>query len=361
MYGLNASYVTLTPSVIGYDADPDTVTISGGATGFDAVPEPDDPMTQHRIALVNFGLPIEDLLTGDYEEIEQEDDPTFGVAVNMLAPDMPYGGKNEFSLEVYERVGTLFAAAGIYDTVAETFTTYAIAVDPGFDPSQDPIEDVEVALTFEVVPENTLEITIDPVPEPYEQVGGSVFFDLGADGSFSFGVPPVSPGDPAEIRLPDVTTAPFDEATVLFSAYGGQDVEDDEDNYPYGQRWVRDVTLEAAIGSGVEIDDLLEPPTDLSWDGTELSLSMSDGISYGGARAENEDEDVLWGATVYDPPKDTIALPDFPADWGWNGLPEAGLRIYSAAGIIEGDINEAVFDELWYQTLGGTENVIDVD
>jgi len=361
MYGLNATYVTLGPSVIGYDADPATVELSGSATGFDAVPEPDEPGTQHRIALVHFGLSIEDLLTGDYEEIEQAEDPMFGVAVNMLAPDMPGGGKNEFSLEVYERPGTLFAAAGIYDTVAETFTTYAIAVDPGFDPGQDPIEDVEIALQFEVVEANTLEVTVDPVPGAYEQVGGSVFFDLGADGSFNLGVPPVSPGDPFEIRLPDVTAAPFDEAAILFSVYGAQDVEDEEDNYPNGQRWVRDVTLEAAIGSGVEIEDLPEPPADLSWDGSELSLSMPGGISYGGARAENEDEDVLWGATVYDPPKDTIALPDFPADWGWNGLPESGLRIYSGTGIIEGDINEAVFDDLWYQSLGGSENVVDVD
>ncbi|MBW2276955.1 MAG: carboxypeptidase regulatory-like domain-containing protein [Deltaproteobacteria bacterium] len=345
LYGLNATYVTLGPSVIGYDA----------------VPEPDNPTTEHRIALVNFGLPIEDLITGDYEEIEQEEDQLFGVAVNMLAPDMPSGGKNEFSLEVYERVGTLFAAAGIYDSVAATFTTYAIAVDPGFDPSQDSIEDVEIALAFEVAPENTLEVTVDPVPSAYEQVGGSVWFDLGEDGNFSLGVPPVSPGDPIAIRLPDVTVAPFDEANVLFSVYGGQDVEDDDDNFPSGQRLVRDITIDAAIGSGIEIDDLLEPPTDMSWDSSELSLTMPAGISYGGARAENEDEDVLWGATVYDPPADAIALPDFPADWGWNGLPETGLRIYSGAGVIDGDINDAVFDELWYQMFGSTENVIDVD
>jgi hypothetical protein len=361
LYGVNATYVTLEPSVIGYDADPPTVELTGGASGFDTVPEPDNPATQHRIALVHFGLSIEDLLSGDYEEIEQAEDSQYGVAVNMLAPDMPGGGKNDFSLEIYERIGTLFAVAGIYDTEAETFTAYSMAIEPGFDPGQDDTGDIELALSLEVVPDNTLEVIVDPVPAEYEQVNAHVLFDLGSDGTFNLGVPPVAPGEPIAIRLPDVTTAPLDGTSVLIGVYGGQDVQDAEEDYPYGQRIMHDVTLEVAIGSGVEIDDLLEPPTEMSWDGSELSLSMPGGVSYGGARAENADEDVLWGATVYDPPADAIALPDFPADWGWDGLPASGLRIYSGAGVIDGDINEAVFDELWYDMLGAAENVVDVN
>lgn len=361
LYGVNATYVTLTPSVIGYDADPPTVEITGSATGFDTVPEPDNPTTQHRIALVSFGLPIEDLISGDYEEIEQAEDEVYGVPVNMLAPDLPAGGKNEFSLEVYERVGTLYTVAGIYDSAADTFTAYSMAIEPGFDPGQDATEDVELALAFEIVEDNTLEVTVDPIPDAYEQVGGHAMFDLGTDGAFSMGVPPVSPGEPIAIRLPDVTAAPFDEAGVFFGVYGGQEVEDDYDDYPNAQWIVRDVTIDVAIGSGIEIDDLLEPPVDLSWDGSELSLSMPSGISYGGAHAENADEDVLWGATVYEPPADAIALPDFPADWGWDGLPDGDLRIFSGAAVIEGDVNEMVFDDLWYQLLGSTENVIDVN
>jgi hypothetical protein len=236
-----------------------------------------------------------------------------------------------------------------------------MAIEPGFDPAQDATEDVELALAFEIVEENTFEITVDPVPSAYEQIGGSVVFDLGSDGSFSVGTPPVGAGEPIEIRMPDVTVAPFDDATVYFSGYAGQAVEDEDEDYPNAQQVIRDVTLEAAIGSGVAIDDLLDPPSDLVWDGSGLSLTMPDGISYCGARAENADEDVLWGSTVYNPPASDIAVPDLPADWGWDGLPETGLRIYSGAANIDGDINEMVFDELWYQLNTSTENALDVE
>lgn len=360
-YGINATYVTMEPSVIGYDADPGTVELHGSATGFDTVPAPQDPATQFPLAFVYFGLPVEDLISGDYEEIEQAEDPEFELPVNMLAPELPGGGKNEFDLEVYDRVGALFAVAGIYDAMAGTFTAYSMAVEPGFDPGQDGGEDIELALAFEIVEENTVELTVDQLPSAYERIGGQVFFDLGADGSFSVGVPPVAPGEPIEIRLPDVSAAPFDEATVWFGGYADQDVEDDDDNYPNAQQIVRDVTLDVAIGSGIEIDDLLDPPMDLSWDGAGLSLTMPDGVSYAGCRAENTDEEVLWSATVYEPPADEIPVPDLPAGWGWEGLPESGLRIYSGAASIDGDLDEMVFDELWYQLLASTENVIDVE
>jgi len=361
LIGVNATFVTLAPSVIGYDPDPETVEITGSASGFDVVPQPDDPSTQFRVALVNFGLPLADLITGDYEEIEQTEDEQFGVPANMLAPDMPSGGKNEFSLEAYRRVGTLFAVAGIYDSVADTFTAYGVAIEPGFDPSADTTEDVELALEYEIIEDNTVEVTVDPVPQDLELLGAHVVFDLGADGSISLGVPPTSSGGPLELRLPDVTAAPFDEAAVFFGAYGGQDVEDESDDYPNSQRIRRDVTIDVAIGSVVEIGDMLAAPADLAWDGAELALTMPQGISYGGARAENDDEDVLWGATVYDPPAAAVALPEFPADWGWDGLPETGLRIYSGAAVIDGDVNELVFDEMWYQLLAASENVIDVE
>jgi hypothetical protein len=236
-----------------------------------------------------------------------------------------------------------------------------MALEAGVDPTMDLTDEIELDFSIEMLQENTVELVVDPIPAAFELVGGQLMFDLGADGTLAIGTPPTSTGGPLEIRLPDVSAAPFDQADAFFSAYAGQDVEDDADNFPNASRIVRDVTVEVAIGSGVEIDDLLEPPLDLSWYGDGLSLTMPGEVSYGGAHVEDENEDVLWGATVFDPPVDSIALPEFPADWGWDGLPDGYLYLETGAAVIEGDVNEMVFDELWHDLVASSENMLEVE
>jgi hypothetical protein len=361
LLGLNATFVTLERREIGYEPDPPTAEIGGTATGWENVPEPDDPQTQFKIAMVAYGLPLEDLLTGDYESIEQAEDPDWEMPVNMLVVGLPTGDKEEWSLEIYDRMGAVTAVAGIYDTVEDTFTSHALALIQGFDTGDPDSNDLILNFSHPIVEENTIEVTIDPIPGEFEIAGAQVMFDLASDGTVALGTVPTTSGDPLEIRLPAVDGIPFAFADAFFTAYAGQDVEDDADNYPNSHRIVRDVTVEAAIGAGIAIDDLLEAPAGLSWDGEELSLDMPSGISYAGAHMEDAEEAVHWGVTMFNPPASSFALPDFPADWGWSGLPDGFLRFEAGAAIVDGDVNEMVFDELWYTVVGSSEAMIEVE
>jgi hypothetical protein len=187
MYGLNATYVTLERREIGYEPDPPTIEIGGTATGWENVPDPDDPQSQFKIAMVGYGLPLEDLLGGDYEFIEQADDPEWEMAVNMLALGLPQGDKDTWELEIYDRIGALTAIAGIYDTVAETYTTHAMALIPGFDPASGNLDEIEIDFSHPIVEENTIDVVVDPVPGEFELAGAQVMFDLAADGTVTFG------------------------------------------------------------------------------------------------------------------------------------------------------------------------------
>ena len=99
---------------------------------------------------------------------------------------------------------------------------------------------------------------------------------------------------------------------------------------------------------------------DLAWDGDRLSLSMPEGIDSSGASVEDESENVLWSATAFDPPAESIAPPVFPADWGWGGLPAGYLRFEAFAAQIDGDVNEMVHDDFWYQLIGRTGSLLEV-
>lgn len=352
--GLDATYATIEREPSGYEPpEPQTVTFSGSISGFDVVPAPTGT-DQVKVAFVNYGLPIEDLLSGDYEEIEQEE--VDEMPVNMVVPAL---GDTDFELVAHRRTGTLFVAAGILDTsVLELQLSHAAMVE-GIDPGSDQTEGLELELSVEL--SEILEIAVDPLSDSYTQVATHVAFDLGENGSVGFGNIGGAAGDPIQIALP--SGPPFDEVGNLLVVHAGQDEEtavSEPDEYPVGSRLFWDADLSSWMPSHT-VSDLIQPPTGLSWDGSALEADVPSDASFFSLEAQDAEGVTSWGALVMASPATPVALPDLPQEWGWSGLPSGEIRFEVSAVRIEGDVNEIAFDDISKRVESNADNLLIIE
>ncbi|MFO8074480.1 MAG: hypothetical protein R6V85_21675 [Polyangia bacterium] len=354
LYGLDATYATIEREPSGHeDPEPQTVTFSGSVSGFDVVPSPTST-DQVKVAFVNFGLPIEDLLSGDYEEIEQEE--VDEMPVNMVVPAL---GSTDFELVAHRRTGTLFVTAGILDTSVLDLQLSHAAMIERIDPESDQTEGLELELDVEL--SEILEIAVDPLSDGYARVAAHVAFDLGENGSVGFGSIGGPVGDPIQIALP--SGPPFDEAGNLVVIHAGQDEEaavSELDEYPSGSRLFWDADLSSWMPSHT-VSDLLQPPAGLSWNGSALEADVPADASFFSLEAQDAEGDTSWGALVMTSPMAPVALPNLPQEWGWAGLPSGEIRFEVSAVRIEGEVNDIAFDDLSERIESSSENLLIVE
>ena len=118
---------------------------------------------------------------------------------------------------------------------------------------------------------------------------------------------------------------------------------DDEDG-PSTVRIIADPTLTSGISTFI-VDDMIGWPDELSFDGAALQVTMPEGANQFSLSATDGDDIQIWGVAVWNPPMDTVAVPVFPGEWGWDGLPDSSLDFEALALVLNGDINEIVFDD----------------
>jgi hypothetical protein len=345
IYGLNASYVTLERQKSDYDPQHPTITIAGSISHLDNVPDPTGP-GEFKMAIIRHGLPIEELNTDEYDEIKQEE--IGGMPVNVVAPAM---GSTSWSLETYQVTGALFGFAGVFDSSTKAFAVTHVAIETGFDPTADLTE--EPVLDFTIALEDTVEITVENTPSMVEELGASIVYDFGEDGAI--GVPTFisTTGNTISLAIPPVTDEPFASAGLEMMVFGALA---DNDDGPYAARIVADPTLTSGI-STFTVDDMIGWPDDLSFDGATLQVTMPGGADSFSVSATDDDMRV-WGAAVWTPPKDTVAVPAFPEEWGWEGFSSLSLNLEVSALTLDGDINEMVFDDFRDSIESFSENYL---
>jgi hypothetical protein len=333
IYGLNAAYITLERQKSDYDPQHSTITIAGSIDELENVPDPPGPGV-FKMAAIWHGLPVEEVYTGEYDEIKQEE--VSGMPVNMVAPAM---GSNSWSLETYEVTGALFGYAGLFNPSTKEFTATHIALELGFDPTADLTD--EPVLDFSIPLEDTVEITVENTPSMVEEMGASIVYDFGEGGAI--GVPTFIPttGNTISLAIPPVADEPFASADMELMIFGA--LADDEDG-PSTVRIIADPTLTSGI-STFTVDDMIGWPNDLSFDGVALQVTMPDGANQFSLSATDGDDMQIWGAAVWNPPSDTVAVPVFPEEWSWDGLPDSSLDFEASALVLNGDINEIFFDD----------------
>lgn len=346
LFGVDATYVTIERQRSDHDPACETVTLAGTADGMGNVPDPSGPGIV-KMAIVRHGLPIEELESGEYEEIEQEE--VDGKPVNVV---VPASGSLSWSLETYTATGALWGIAGLMDTSAQVFTATHLALAPGFDPQADSGEDP--VLEFSIPLEETLEIALQGGPDGVEILRATALCDLGEDGSVA--IPSLSTGasTATQLFLPDLDAAPLSDAGIEIIVFGALDDEDDETSCG---RIYRGDDLVPWPGS-LAVDDMFGWPTDLLFDGQSLAVTMPAGIDHFSVVATDEQEREIWTAAVWAPPADTVPLPPFPEDWGFEGIPSQDLELEASAIAFDGDINEMVFDDIRDSLTGFSEGYL---
>ncbi len=333
IYGLNVSYITLERQKSDYDPQHSTTTITGTVSGMENVPDPPGPGV-FKMAVIWHGLPIEEVHTDEYDEIKQEE--VSGIPVNLVAPAM---GSISWSLETYQVTGALYGFAGLFTSSTKEFAVTHIALEAGFDPTADLTD--EPVLDFSIALEDTVEITVENTPSMVEEIGASIIYDFGEDGAI--GVPTFIPttGNTISLAIPLVADEPFASASLELMVFGA--LADDEDG-PSTVRIIGDPTLTSGI-STFTVDDMIGWPGELSFDGATLQVTMPDGANHFSLSATDNDDMKVWGAAVWNPPRDTVEVPVFPGEWDWDGLPSSSLDFEASAIVYNGDINEMIFDD----------------
>ncbi len=346
IYGLNATYITLERQKSDYDPQHPTITIAGSIGELTSVPDPPGPGV-FKMAVIWHGLPVEETYTGEYDEIKQEE--VSGMPVNVVAPAM---GSTSWSLETYQVTGALYGYAGLFNASTKEFTVTHIALETGFDPTADLTD--EPVLDFSIALEDTVEITVENTPSMVEEMGASIIYDFGQDGAI--GVPSFIPttGNTISLAIPPVADEPFASADMELMIFGA--LADKEDG-PTTVRIIADPTLTSGI-STFTVDDMIGWPDELSFDGTALQVTMPEGAKTFSVGATDGDDMQVWGAAVWNPPLGAVAVPVFPEEWGWEGLPDSSLDFEASALALNGDINEMIFDDLRDSLESFSENYL---
>ncbi len=338
VFGLDATFATFTPEIMGWEADAPTAVIGGAVTGLPLIPTPG--AGEMKFAMVFFGQPLEDGYSGDYPAIEQAtvDD----IPVNAIIPAI---AKTSYTLEVYDRIGTLFVVGGIRNPAAQTFDATHLGIVRGFDPGA---AEGDVDLALAVPLPNTFGIEIDPLAGGYGAIRATAVLDFGEDGTVSWSGNLVD-GPVASVATPDLSSGPLADAGIMIAAVAQQPYDADAEEwetYPRGRRLVRDLPdLDDNTGTPLLVGDLVAGPSDLLWSGgLEATWPAA---AYGRVEVTDADGLDVWIANLFGEPLEQVPVPDLPADWSWPGIP-ASIEILATASVLDADLNEMAFDDFPY-------------
>ncbi len=342
--GIDASNVTMMLRPLSFAA-PETVTISGALLDVDLLPSPE--ADKHRIVLVRFGIPSQEMLStrdGRFDPL--------GPGEDWVLTDTE---DHEFELEVLRKPGILYAVGGLVwtyntpDPDDDTIEWFRMGMVKGLDTSGgDPLDNVDLSLDTGLINNILVDFSQNAVPNAYETTNaylgldfaseGTVWFEWASTGgSFLFAVP-LYDGDIAE-------------ADILLVGSGGQLIEPgDEDipgiDMPMAFRFDRGLDdFDGFSEVALSMLAIPSPVLGIDWDGNALNSLPPPVISMGLVVWDDPSGPEFWRLTSIGALPMSIPLPDLPSDWDWSGVPDTGVNISVLVSDFEADMNDMLFSE----------------
>jgi len=350
LHGLGASNATLLLRPLAGVPAPPTATISGSVSGFDLIPEPDPD--EYKIAVVFWSSPFDRLLAMR----DPGFDPRTPPGVEVVAGS----GDDTYEVTVPAGAGRLYALGGLVrtwntpDDGDDTIEWTHLGLVDGIDVEAGEAL-IDVDLTFDTALLLTAMIKFAPgsVNGYYGSTAAYLGLDLGPAGAIWFAHAGVS--DVFSFPVPNYY-GEFADGEIIVGAIARQVVDEEEAGgtvahmpiaykIDYGMENWEDWGI-----SGYNIDgSMAQAALGLDWDGEVFSCFPPTGFTLNQVvLIEEETGAELWRLTgLGDFPVGGVAIPDLPADWGWDGVPAVGVRarIWATRMMGDVDVDDMAFDD----------------
>ncbi len=321
---------------------PAAAILSGTVGGWEELPEP--TATQRRALLVAFGP--------RWADLAEAREPLLGASVPKVVVEIE-DGDPAFELEVPPVPGALHVFSGLVetfgtaDTADDAYDWRFFAALPGLDPQPG-----ETLSGLDLEAEAGLPVTfhagLSAFPSAYERADVELVFDLGDPGTVW--VPGTRQGGKWVFAVPDQAGA-LAVSVPFVIARGDQTMTleegaDEQAATPLGRYVARDLgnLVDYTTTSPFLVPGMPSPPAQVGFDGDVfhcLPMAGTDLAHVSIAEATGGAE--LWRVTAFGSLPDTAALPPFPGEWGFTGVPDEALIVRAWTAAFPGNPGELHF------------------
>ncbi len=344
LIGVDASNVTMVLRPLSF-ASPETVTISGTLLDIDLLPPPE--ADKHRIVLVRFGIPKEEMLStrdGRFDPV--------GPGEDWVLTDTE---DHEFELEALRKPGILYVVGGLVwtyntpDLNDDTIEWFRMGMVKGLDTGGgDSLDNVDLSLDTGLIDNILVDFSQNAVPNAYTTKNAYLGLDFAAEGTVWFEY--ASTGGSFLFAVP-LYDGDIGEADILLVGSGGQPVEPgDEDipgiDMPMAYRFDRGLdNFNGFSEMALPMLAIPSPALGIDWDGNALDSLPPPAISMGLIVWDDPSGSEFWRLTSAGALPMNIPLPDLPSDWDWSGVPATGVNISISVSTFDADMNDMIFSD----------------
>ncbi|HUT79338.1 MAG TPA: hypothetical protein VM285_16685 [Polyangia bacterium] len=329
---VDAALATLFLRPVALAPAPQSATLAGTVSGWEALPEP--AATQRRAVLVAFGP--------RWSELADHGEPLIGLPVPRVVVEID-GADPAFELEVQPVRGALHCYGGLVETFGtadtgdDAYDWRSFGAIPGLS-----LQPGEALSGLQADLDGGLPVTfhagLNAFPSTYTRAGIELVYDLGDQGTVW--VPGTRQGGKWVFVAPD-QTGPLSISVPFVIARGDQTTTVEEgatdiEAAPLGRFVARNLgsLLQYTLDSPFLVPGMPSPPGQVGFDGQRFQCLPMAGTDL--AQIEISDAATgtgYWRVTAFCDLPGTVELPPFQADWGFAGVPEVELlvRAWTAA------------------------------